>query len=58
MTLLDRLWLNLEYRMHRVDEYLAAMRGDVMVAADCSARAGECQRQLTLMAINRRYGRT
>jgi hypothetical protein len=42
--------------MHRVDEYLAAMRGDVMVAADCSARAGECQRRLTLMTINRRFG--
>jgi hypothetical protein len=56
MTLLDRLWLNVEYRMHRVDEYLAAMRGDTVAAMDCASRADECQRRLDVMWVNRRFG--
>ena len=51
---LQRLWLQFEYRVHRVDEYLARHRDDGLFAADAAARAEECQRQLDVMSINRR----
>jgi hypothetical protein len=55
-AMLRRLILNLAYRFHRADEYLAYQRGDYLFAADCANRAEECQRQLDTIAINRRFG--
>ena len=55
MGWIERLFLGFEYRWHRVDEYLASARGDMIVAADCAARAEECQRRLDVISVNRRF---
>lgn len=47
--------LRLEWRMHKVDVYLAAHREDWWFAADAASRAEECARRLTSIEINRRY---
>lgn len=43
--------LRLEYGMHRVDAYLAQMRGDNIFAADCMARAYDIERRMDWMGI-------
>jgi len=46
------LWfLRLEYSVHRVDAYLAQMRGDSIFAADCLVRSWDIERRIDLMRI-------
>lgn len=49
-------WLKLEYRWHLADAYLARQRGENAIAADCDCRAYACQRELSILNLNRRYG--
>lgn len=50
---LDRLFTRLEYANHRVDEYLARMRGDHLTAADCQSRAELCMSRLFRLQIQK-----
>lgn len=49
---LAKLFLQLEYSVHRVDAHLAQMRGDSLFAADCLTRAWDIERRIAIMEIN------
>lgn len=53
MTYFARLLLRWEAGMHRVDAYLAQLRGDLTMAADSTVRALECERRLDVMEIQK-----
>ena len=48
---ITRLLLTLEYKAHRVDAYLATMRGDKIFAADCLQRSWDIERRISWMEI-------
>jgi len=48
---LAKLFLQLEYSVHRVDAHLAQLRGDSFFAADCLQRSYDIERKLAWMEI-------
>ncbi len=51
MRYLKIMALRLQAAAHYVDEYLAYWRGHHQFAADCNARALECERLIDLLSI-------
>lgn len=48
---LTKLLLRLEYKAHRVDAYLAQMRGDRFFAADCLQRSWDIERRIVWLEL-------